>query len=384
MPILKPGPDSALHMAKADVLACRGLLRTGSRSFHAASLLLPQPFRDAAVSLYAFCRQADDGIDDSPHPERALAEFTARLDAIYQNIPGDDPADRNLAVVVRRHGLPRALLDALLEGFAWDCRGRTYADLPALMDYAARVAGSVGVMMAVLMGEREPSVLARAADLGVAMQLTNIARDVGEDARAGRLYLPLQWLDDLQIDAEEIRRRPAHSKAMASVIQRLLVVADGLYRRAEAGINRLPGNCRPCIFTARLLYAEIGHELRRRQCDPFSQRAVVSPARKCRVLAGLCRVPRLDDTGLNAPPLPQVEFLIEAVRSSPAPREQTGRQSAPRRGLVRVLDLFEELERRERFQAGKSGLRPRREVAVRTGRDFHRRVIHAGARGAAS
>jgi phytoene synthase len=376
--------DHSTELTPADVLACRRLLKHGSRSFHAASLLLPQPFRDAAVSLYAFCRQADDGIDNGADPESALAQFAARLDAIYRGTPGDNPADRNLAVVVRRHGLPRALLDALLEGFAWDCRCRTYADLPELIDYAARVAGSVGVMMAVLMGVREPSMLARAADLGVAMQLTNIARDVGEDARAGRLYLPLDWLAEMQIDAGAIRSLPVHSDALATVIKRLLAVADDLYRRAEAGISGLPGSCRPCIYTARLLYAEIGSELARRQYDAVSQRAVVSATRKCLVLTGLGRVRRLDRSALDAPPLAQVEFLIEAVGSCKAPLPERGRQSAPSQGLSWVLDLFEELERRERSVAGHSRTRQQRRPATRSGREFSRPVIDEGARGVAS
>ena len=90
--------------------------------------------------------------------------------------------------------------DALFEGLQWDCEGRRYEDLEALHAYAARVAGAVGVMMALLMGVRDADALARACDLGVAMQLTNIARDVGEDARAGRLYLPLDWLREAGLD----------------------------------------------------------------------------------------------------------------------------------------------------------------------------------------
>ena len=107
-----------------------------------------------------------------------------------------------MADLMRRCAIPAALPEALLEGLAWDAEGRSYETIDELFDYAARVAGAVGVMMALIMDVRSPQALARACDLGVAMQLTNIARDVGEDARLGRIYLPRQWLREAGIDAD--------------------------------------------------------------------------------------------------------------------------------------------------------------------------------------
>jgi 15-cis-phytoene synthase len=98
--------------------------------------------------------------------------------------------------------LPRELPAALLEGFAWDAAGRYYETIDELHDYCARVAGSVGAMMALIMGVKNKQVLARACELGNAMQLTNIARDVGEDARNGRLYLPRSWMREAGIDPQ--------------------------------------------------------------------------------------------------------------------------------------------------------------------------------------
>ena len=118
------------------------------------------------------------------------------------------PADRALADIVHRYAIPRALPEALLEGLEWDARAQRYEDLDALCAYAARVAGSVGAIMSVLMGVRAPEVVARACDLGIAMQLTNIARDVGEDARRGRVYLPLQWLRSAGIDPDAFIAAP--------------------------------------------------------------------------------------------------------------------------------------------------------------------------------
>ena len=119
-----------------------------------------------------------------------------RLERIYAGDPAPLSCDRAFARAVRRHGIPRAAPNALLDGFEMDLRGRRYETLGEVKEYATGVAASVGVMMAMAMGARSAQALARAADLGIAMQLTNIARDIGEDARNGRLYLPRDWLDE--------------------------------------------------------------------------------------------------------------------------------------------------------------------------------------------
>ncbi|MBD0273222.1 MAG: phytoene/squalene synthase family protein, partial [Acetobacteraceae bacterium] len=275
--------DAAEHAA--DLAACRALLRGGSRSFHAASLLLPARVRAPATALYAFCRLADDAVDLDGGRPAAVARLRERLARAYEGRPLPIPADRAFAAVVSRHGIPRALPEALLEGLAWDAEGgRRYEDLPALEAYAARVAGSVGCMMAVLMGVRDRGALARACDLGVAMQLTNIARDVGEDARAGRLYLPQRWLREGGVDPDAWLARPAFDPALAAVVRRLLRAADELYHRAGAGIAALPAGCRPGIRAAGLLYAGIGREVERRGFDSVGARARVPGSRKAALL----------------------------------------------------------------------------------------------------
>jgi phytoene synthase len=274
-----------------------------------------------------------------------------RLDAVYAGRPGDDPADRALAAVIRRHALPRALPEALLEGFAWDAEGRRYPDLAGVLAYGARVAGAVGAMMAVLMGARTPAMLARASDLGVAMQLTNIARDVGEDARAGRLYLPADWLREAGIDPDAFLARPASTPALAGVVRRLLEVADALYRRADSGIARLPWRCRPGIYAARLLYDEIGREVARRGYDPVSGRAVVPARRKLRLIGRVPGAWVLAARRLDAEVLEQNRFLVTSVADEtgvPTPVPGFGRLAEAERKLVWVIDLFQELDRRER------------------------------------
>ncbi len=205
----RAAPRLAGQAYAADMAHCRDAIRHGSLSFHAASRLLPSRVRDPALALYAFCRLADDAVDLSDDPGGAVLRLGERLDAVYAGTPRNAPADRAFAAVVEAHGMPRALPDALIEGLAWDALGREYRTLGELHDYAARVAGAVGAMMCVLMDVRDRHALARACDLGAAMQLTNIARDVGEDAALGRVYLPLDWLEEAGLDRAAFVARPA-------------------------------------------------------------------------------------------------------------------------------------------------------------------------------
>jgi phytoene synthase len=337
----KSSPDPA------DLAACRVLMRGGSRSFFAAGLLLPRRIYEPATALYAFCRLADDAIDDAPAKQAALAQLRNRLDLAYAGAPLGIPADRAFAAVVGRHAMPRALPEALLEGFAWDSENRRYEDLPALQDYAARVAGSVGAMMAVLMGVRTPSALARACDLGIAMQLTNIARDIGEDARAGRLYLPLAWLHAENIDPEAFLANPVFSPAIGRVTKRLVDAADFLYARAIPGIDHLPASCRPGIRAAGLIYADIGNTLAASGYDSISARAYVRTRRKAALLArSLAAIlPSADTRG--APALAAARYLVDAA-SLALQFPQRNRALGPIESRAHwVFDLFERLQQQE-------------------------------------
>ncbi len=332
----------------ADLAACRTLLRGGSRTFFMASLLLPRAVRDPASALYAFCRLADDAVDVDARSD-ALARLRERLALAYAGRPRPIPADRALARVVAAHALPHALPDAMLDGFAWDAAGRQYEDLTALTDYAVRVAGSVGAMMAVLMGARDPDQVARACDLGVAMQLSNIARDVGEDARSGRLYLPLRWMREAGIDPAAWLQHPVFDAALAAVVARLLREAEALYARATPGVGRLPLACRPGIGAAGLLYAEIGQEVARRGFDSVSARAVVPRRRKLWLLArSVLGVMATGHAGSD-PPLAEARYLIDAVTAHPGPQPV-----APRTIDGRIAWLCELFARLEREQAGRA------------------------------
>jgi phytoene synthase len=332
--------------------ACRALMRSGSRTFFLASLALPARVRVPARALYAFCRVADDEIDRSADPRVALHSLRQRLDAVYAGTPGPQVCDRALAAVVHHHQMPRALLEALLDGFAWDTEGRSYETIDDLHAYGARVAGTVGAMMAVLMESREPAALARACDLGCAMQLTNIARDVGEDARLGRLYLPRQWMREAGLDPDAWLQQPVFDRRLAAVVKRLLAEADRLYRRAECGVIHLPRDCRPAIQAARLVYAEIGRALEQAGLDSVTGRAVVRRSRQLSLLAmagaAWWRPPGHPiAAGAHAAPLPATRFLVEAAISPDLP----GRTFYQR--TLRMLSLFErQAQRRSNWADG--------------------------------
>ncbi|MDZ4396633.1 phytoene/squalene synthase family protein [Hydrogenophaga sp.] len=335
--------------ASADLDACVALMRTGSKTFFAASRLLPVRVRASSIALYAFCRVADDMVDGGEMGiDDAMRVLTHRLDCIYAGDPQAFVEDRALSVVVQRHALPRPLLDALLDGFAWDAQARRYDTLEQVHDYGARVAGSVGAMMCWIMGVRSPQALARACELGVAMQLTNIARDVGEDARNGRLYLPREWMAQAGIDTDAWLRQPLGSPALQGVVSRLLDEADRLYAQATAGIAQLPRDCRSAILAARLIYAEIGQQLRRDGLDPCARRAVVPASRKLVLLA--CASLQSGWMGRPAaavPPLAAIAYLVDQCHTLDETAFSSGISTRPfNQRLAWMLDMFERVEAR--------------------------------------
>jgi phytoene synthase len=346
-------------MHTQDLAECRRLLRDGSRSFSLAALALPAGVRQRATALYAFCRIADDAVD-SGGGFPAIAGLRERLDQAYAG-QAREGADRAFAMLVAGEGVPREVFDALIEGFTWDAGSRRYADMAALRAYAFRVAGTVGIAMAILMGARSREALARACDLGVAMQLTNIARDVGEDARAGRLYLPLQWLRAEGIDPEAWLAAPEFNPGIARVVSRLLRAADAIYARADSGIALLPRGCRPAIRAARHIYAGIGRELERQGLDSVSRRAIVPAWRKLALLARAAlgsSAPAL----AHAAPLPEAAGLIRAVARGAPEAAPLLPPPAPAGGLDEriswLVTLFDRLQREDQAGWRRAGARP--------------------------
>lgn len=333
------------HASSSDLVACRELLRIGSKSFYAASLLLPARIRPDVHALYAFCRVADDEVDSFDAASNAVESLRRRLNCAYDGRPHDSPVDRAFCDMAARRGLPIALPMALIEGFEWDAAGRSYQTLSDVCAYGVRVAGSVGAMMTLLLGVRSAEALARACDLGVAMQLTNIARDIGEDARAGRLYLPLDWFAEEGLDPDLWLANPVFCPQIARMTMRLLGEAERLYKRSESGIALLPYDARPAIWGARRIYADIGAQIAANGMDSVSQRAYVSKSRKLVLLGQSFASALISGVARPQPALPEAAYLVTAS----ARQETLVRQDRSFTGQVSwVIDLFERMEAAER------------------------------------
>ena len=288
----------------------------GSKSFAAAARLFDRQTRDDAVMLYAWCRHCDDVIDgqtlghaQDPEFRRGQAERLHQLQeqtaAALRGETGNDPIFEALRRVVERNQIPARHPQELLAGFAMDTAERHYATINDTLDYCYHVAGVVGVMMAMIMGARDSRVLDRASDLGIAFQLTNIARDVVEDARAGRVYLPADLLARhgiTTIEPDNAEQRPALHRAALE----LLDLAERYYASASSGMAALSPRSAWAIAAARRVYRAIGTQLRQGGPQAWDARVSTSGTRKTLlVLASLADVaasrlprPQADRDGL--------------------------------------------------------------------------------------
>lgn len=304
-----------------DLEECRQVIRVHSRSFHAASLLLPGRMRDAAVATYAFCRGADDDVDahgTALEKAQRHALTRTRLDALYAGQPMPTAVGRAFAWVVHTFSIPKAEPVALLDGMQQDLAQVRVPDEDALLAYCYRAAGVVGLMMSRIMGRGDRMALQRAVDLGMAMQLTNIARDVGEDARNGRVYLPQTWLVEAGSSQEQVLEGK-DLPAIRAVNLRVLALAERFYVSGMDGISLLPGGCRPAILAAALIYREIGMKVLARGGDGMTERMRVGGMRKA-VLACVSVL--------------QTLLLPRFHRSNPGPHDGTLHTSLERQGLA--------------------------------------------------
>ncbi|HEU5075831.1 MAG TPA: phytoene/squalene synthase family protein [Polyangiaceae bacterium] len=261
----------------------REVMRKHSKSFWLAHKLLPPGGRDAGAVIYAWCRRADDLVDERPLLEAALAlvRLEHELDRIYEGVPQADPLLAAFQAVVTRYGIPKQYPSELLSGLRMDVDGTVYGTLLDLCLYCYRVAGTVGLMMCHVMGVRHPEALRHAAHLGIAMQLTNICRDVAEDWMRGRLYVPLTFLDGRPpVDGIQGEFPAELREPMSGAVARLLTVADHFYASGDRGLPYLAPRCRCAVLAARLVYSSIGKVLLRRGCDVTQGRAYVPSAVK--------------------------------------------------------------------------------------------------------
>lgn len=252
------------------------VMASKARTFHWAANLLPAAVRDDAAVVYAICRLADDTADEARDPVSA----SAALDELRDELRGDRPPRPLVAeflAAARRLDLPVDSALELVEGVRSDLGTVELQDEQELVRYCYRVASTVGLMMCAVLRVRSTDALPHAVDLGVAMQMTNIARDVAEDAALGRVYLPAAWLRAEGVTPDQLRRGAAEPAAVAGVVAHLLDLADIYYSSADRGMRAIPARYRFAILVASRVYRAIGVRLRRRACDALSGRVIVPP-----------------------------------------------------------------------------------------------------------
>jgi 15-cis-phytoene synthase len=281
---------------KAALDECRGMITKGSKSFSLAARLFDPDTRDAAFFLYGWCRYCDDQVDQAGMEEsreqleqrlRTLAEATR---SAFSGAAQEQAVFIAMQYIVRRYSIPAHYALELIEGMAMDARSTRYQTFNDLLLYCYRVAGTVGLMMSHVMGLRDEQALKHAADLGMAMQLTNIARDITEDAEMGRIYLPIQWIEEAGMVPEEIAA-PKNRQKLALVMRRLLREAERYYVSGDAGLWHLSFRSACAVAAARHVYAAIGSLLLLKGSSAWDQRTYVTgPQKISAILGGMVQV----------------------------------------------------------------------------------------------
>ena len=274
------------------------VIEQGSKSFASAARLFPSGKRASVHRLYAWCRHCDDHIDgevlgfgDQPFDQRRAATQLALMRAETMDaISGQARAPPFVALqeVMARHAIPSQYPLDLIEGMAIDVEGRPFETIDDTLAYSYHVAGSVGVMMAMILDVRDSATLQRACDLGIAFQLTNIARDVIADAQRGRTYLPANWLREEGIDPVHVASAKSRPHVFR-VARRVLNLSDVYYRSAFVGIRKLPLRSAWAIASSLRIYRRIGDTLAVQGASAWDTRIETSRASKL-ALIGLAAI----------------------------------------------------------------------------------------------
>jgi 15-cis-phytoene synthase len=277
------------------VAFARDSIARGSKSFAFASKLFDRETRERVWLLYAWCRKCDDMADGQDHGgamaevadplERLTAIRALTAKAIRGEASGEAAFDC-LGIVASECGLTQRMADDVIEGFALDTADWRPASEDDLNQYCFHVAGAVGVMMAVVMGVRpdDMATLDRACDLGLAFQLANIARDIGEDADAGRCYLPAEWIAQQGIPAGQ-HMMPQYRAKLTAMARRLCDASERYEASAKVGAARLPFRARWAVLSAAGIYGDIARKVRAAGEGAWDERIFVSKAAKLRWVA---------------------------------------------------------------------------------------------------
>ena len=268
----------------------RTSIERGSKSFSRASKLFSRQTRERAWLLYSWCRACDDLADGQDHgqgmaavqnPEKTIATMRMMTRRAHGGEQTGNPPFDAFGVVAQECNIPISLANDMIDGFALDARGWRPETETDLFQYCYHVAGSVGCMMAIVMGvsPNDQETLDRACDLGLAFQLANIARDVAEDAQAGRCYLPKAWLKEVRLDPADIMA-PDRRDALVILVNRLCDLAENYEQSARVGASNLPFRSRWAVLAAAGIYGDIGRAIKKSDGASLEQRIYTSKGKK--------------------------------------------------------------------------------------------------------
>ncbi|MBD3287571.1 phytoene/squalene synthase family protein [candidate division KSB1 bacterium] len=274
--------------AAASFELAREMTKYYSKSFYISARMLPRDKRWATFALYGFCRYADNLIDNPR--ERTASELLNELDFLseelkvaYRTGESEHPVLKSFIVIAREYGIPLEYPLDLLEGVEMDIQNPQFVTTDELFLFSYRVAGVVGLMMTYVLGYKTERAFLYAEKLGIAMQLTNILRDIKEDKDMGRIYLPQEELLSFGVSHEDIRQ-----ENMTDNMKRLMKYnvkrAHSLYREANKGIPMLHTDSQFAIYSASKIYSGILRKIEARDYNPFLGRVYVPQGKKLQIL----------------------------------------------------------------------------------------------------
>lgn len=272
-----PGATAALE---EDYARCASITRRSSSNFYYAFMLLPAESRQALYSVYAFCRFVDDIADDQSmgNPAGLLARWREELERVFNGTPAH-PISRALAHNVRRFAIPRRYFEEIIDGVEMDLGRTRYASFEELRLYCYRVASAVGLVCIEIFGYRNPRTRVYAEHLGIAFQLTNIIRDVSEDAARGRIYLPLEDLARFSVGEDEILRG-VDNPALRHLLEFEVERARAFYLQAEQALPAEDRAAMVCAEAMRSIYHALLERIASKGCRVIGRRYRLSTPRK--------------------------------------------------------------------------------------------------------
>ncbi len=285
------GSPISLNVPLDAIRHCQSICRRHAKSFYLASWALPRQKRVAAWVVYAFSRVSDDLVDaGGPDAAGRFKKWRQQVETAFDSGQSDDLVLSAFVPICRTYGIPRRLVFQLLDGLADDLSKDRYRTFAELKKYCVKVAAVPGLMLLRVLGCTDLRAKRHAQDLGIAMQLTNILRDVKEDAARGKIYLPLEDLAAAGYSESDL-----HAGVQSAAFDRLMNVqinrARALYETADAGIAYLPSDARLCVRLCSAFYLGILDELSQPGVSPLQGRVVVPFSKKAAIAARLVLSP---------------------------------------------------------------------------------------------